>query len=82
MAENEKLHEDDQVENQVQESQERLSPEAEELHTVTQDTFNSDNQQATDCLLKTIEEKEAAIQDLMRQYPTSLLWHPQVRCFC
>lgn len=68
MAENEKNHDDDQIPEQVKEPQGEVVPEAEELHTVTPEESNQLNQQATDSLLRTIEEKDLAMKEMTKQY--------------
>jgi molecular chaperone GrpE len=68
MAENEKNHDDDQIPEQVKEPQGEVVPEAEELHTVTAEQGAKLNQQATDSLLRTIEEKDLALQEMTKQY--------------
>lgn len=68
MVENEKLHTNDQVEEPAQEPQGECSPESEELHTVLTEEGNKNNQQATDHLLKTIAEKDLAMQEMTKQY--------------
>ena len=68
MTENEKNHDDDQIPEQVKEPQGEVVPEAEELHTVTAEQGTKLNQQATDSLLRTIEEKDLAMQEMTKQY--------------
>jgi molecular chaperone GrpE len=68
MAENEKNHDDDQIPEQVKEPQGEVVSESEEVHTVTPEENNKMNQQATDSLLRTIEEKDLAMKEMTKQY--------------
>ncbi len=68
MAENEKIKTDDQVEEPVQEFPGEGSPQSEELHSVTSEQSNKLNQQATDSLVRTIEEKDLALKEMTKQY--------------
>jgi len=70
MAENENNFEVDQIPDQVKEPQGEAVSEAqaEKLNTVTSETDIKLNQQATASLLQTIEEKDAAIKEMTKQY--------------